>query len=571
MALKELSTNKKVEEEALSLGYTPLQSKILGNRLESLELFRDPSVSIPSPFSFDEGEKAINAIFDAIVNKKRIWLVSDFDNDGVGAMAASFYILTKIFNVSENLIRVQVTKRFDGYGLTQKAIDKMLSEESTPPDILITMDLGSSNGSEVNYLKSQCPNMDVIVTDHHDVPPKGYPEGITAFINPNKPWCSYPDKAICGAAVVFFVLEGVRIKMEKQGLLNLENVWTEKQASPFFALSYVASSTIADAVSMQSPVNRYIVSYGLNLMNQGVFPSWVALKNKMDKNEPISEVTLGWLLGPMINATSRLGEHEISPFKFFTSPSLPLAENHLNKMEKVNTSRKAIQSELYQKAMLEAIKQKDDSSLVIVLEDAYPGIAGVVAGRLVSDFKKPVFVLMPSSEGVYTGSCRAPNEFVILPLLRALPNGLLIKFGGHKSVAGLSISSEKIPLFKKLIDEQVDNSGVVVSSSTMIDFYFDGIPTFQTYNELFAFAPYGMGFSQPILGAKGEVVDVNNISKKTDAHKRIQFRTESGSVLTLNYFNAPSSFDFNFNEVAYTLGKNYFRGSTKLQFSLEGI
>lgn len=566
MALLERKPNPVIEQEALSMGFTELQSRLLGNRLSiSVDDFLNRHArSIPAPTDFNHGEEAINEILSAIENKKRIWLVSDFDNDGVGAMATSNYLLTKVLNYPKELLRVQVTKRSDGYGLTQKAIDLMLKEtdDSNRPDLLITMDLGSSNGKEVEYLKSQCPDMKIIITDHHDVPETGYPENIAAFINPNKPRCNYPDKTICGAAVVFFILDGVRVKMMEKGYNPLHD--------PYLALSYVASSTVADAVSMESPLNRFIVSFGTNLMNQSVFPSWVSLKKQMESTEKVNEITLGWLLGPMINATSRLGENEDAPFRFFSGETLIQSDKHLKRMSDVNLKRKDIQARLYEIARQDANSQADNACIIVKLNETYPGIAGVVAGRLMEDFKKPVFVLMPSAPGVLTGSARAPGVFFVLEYLRNLPEGTTIKHGGHKSVAGLSLFEEKFEIFKTLMNEQIENSGLKAIEQTLFDKVITGMPSKELFTEIRALAPFGQGFSQPVFMTSGNLLDIENISKKTEAHKRLIFKDESGDILKLNYFNAPPIND-EIKEVAYSLNENHFRGKVNLQLAVEGI
>lgn len=567
MTIKKMETNHETEKKALERGFTPLQAIILGNRLtlEIDDFLHRHDNELPSPYSFKDANLAINALAEAINGREKIWLVSDFDNDGVGAMAASFYLLTKVIGYPEDLIRVQVTKRSDGYGLTKKAIDLMLKEtdEETRPDILVTMDIGSSNGEEAKYLQSKCPDMQVVITDHHDVPPKGFPENITAFVNPNKPGCNYPDKTICGAAVVFFILDGVRIKLESEGLKTL--------TSPYNALSYVASSTVADAVSIESPLNRFIVKYGVQLMNNGIFPAWVTLKNKMERTEEISEITLGWLLGPMINATSRLGDGLDAPFRFLSASTGLVASHNLDRMEEVNAKRKEIQNQLYKDARIEAESQKDNACLVIKLNEKFPGIGGVVAGRLMEDYKKPVFVLMPSEPGVITGSARAPSEYFVLEYLRSLPEGTMIKFGGHKSVAGISLLEEKFELFKTLINEAIKSSGVKVSRQTLYDIEKEGMPTPEDFYELRALAPYGMRFPQPVFAAFGDIEDIENISKKTDAHKRILFREQgSNQIIKINYFNAPPSLDDTLNAIAYNVGENHFRGRKTIQLTVAG-
>lgn len=548
------------------MGLTPMQSAILANRLEIpvSEFFSKYQNQIPSPYSFDEGEKAVKAISDAIWKGEKIWLVSDYDMDGIGGMSSCVYLLHHVIGVPmENLI-IQVSRRADGYGLTRPTIDKTLKTftDDNKPSVLVTMDIGSANGPETMYLQKEMPELKIVVTDHHHVP-EDHPVGIEAFVNPNKPGCNYEDKTICGAAVVFFILDAVRMELQSRG-------WQmNPSAPPEYAYAFLAASTVADVVSMQSPLNRMIVSYGLFLQNQQVFPAFAALKKHLEA-EPISEITMGWTLGPMVNATTRLQKRERSPLMFFTATANARAFSSLETLLEVNTERKEVQKELYSKALNQGKSQTDSAAIIISLEDELPGVAGGVASMLVQDFNKPVILLMPAGDGdLLTGSSRAPEGYDLVSAYHNLPEGILVKAGGHKGAAGLSLMKDKFDELYTELNKEIASQDVQTDDNAYYDFELTPeININQAVQEIRALAPYGQKFEAPVFKVTGQVKDISNISKKSDAHKNIELLTPMG-VLTLKYFNAPSVLDETYNTFLVELNQNYFNGSITTQLSVK--
>jgi len=548
------------------MGFNEFQSNILAGRLNLSvnDFFTKHQASIPSATEFNHGQEAIDAIAETVRSGGKIWLVSDYDADGVGGMASSIYLLHYVMGVPMENIIPQVSRRSDGYGLTIPTVEKKLKyfeASKETPDLLITMDIGSANGESTDLLKERLPNLKVVVTDHHHVPEKGFPENITAFINPNKPGCDYPDKTICGASVVFFVLDAVRIKLQNEG-------WV-MNADPSLAYSYLACSTIADVVSMRSPLNRLIVSYGLHLQNQGVFPAWRQLKKTLDAKEPITEMTMGFSLGPMVNATTRLQKKENSPLMFFTSATESRAGASLEILQKINDERKSIQKDLYRSAFNEAEKQADAPVAVIKLDDNLPGVAGGVAGMLVTDFNKPVILIMPTSnKDVLSGSSRAPEGYDLVSAFNNIKEGVLLKAGGHKGAAGLSLLDENFNEFFEEINKQMAEQAKEAAKEDPVAYFdmeiTDGVDLNSAMSNVESLAPYGQEFEAPVFLIKGEVTGIQNISKKTDAHKKISVSTPAGTV-TMSYFNAPSSLTEASNTFLVVLNRNYFNGSVSIQ------
>jgi len=65
--------------------------------------------------------------------------------------------------------------------------------------LVITVDCGVTDFEEIEYAQSL--GIDVIVTDHHEVPEKLPPA--FALLNPHRPDCPYPFSHLAGVGVAF--------------------------------------------------------------------------------------------------------------------------------------------------------------------------------------------------------------------------------------------------------------------------------------------------------------------------------------------------------------------------------
>lgn len=579
------TADSSVYNDAVQMGASPIQATILANRLtrplnDFLSRYSD---GLPSPFSMGDVDKAANRIARAIQNQEKIWILSDFDNDGIGGMAVAKHIFIDVFKHPAALMDNQITHRdTDGYGLTMGAISKMEAryESKEKPDLLITIDIGSSNGAEASYLKEHYPEMDVIVTDHHHVPEKGYPDGICAFVNPNKPGDPFEDGTICGASVIFFVLEAARSILEKNMFFgqNTISVWS--------AIPFLASATIADCVSMESPLNRYLVQHGLSYINQSQEPNWRALKAEFapSSEQVITEETMGWKLGPMINSNSRMGMDGQVPLSFFLAKDNLTAETSLTKMMEVNASRKDVQNEILDEALAQAEAQDELNAIIVHLEKGVAGVGGIVASRIKEKFGKPTIVLTTIGDNKSTGSARSVDGLSVLDALKEtdkrLPE-LFLKFGGHHAAAGMTVRNEWIIDFRRTLSEVIDEmtGGQELVPSFKVDARLLGKDiNMNLINEIEALGPYGQKFESPLFEVKGEVSLWEPLSKKTHVHVKLHIQLQDGLVMPFTWFNAlksdeyePLFFPGQPVKAVVSLSKNVFRGKASMQALIHGV
>lgn len=512
--------NKPLYDEARDKGYTHLQALILANREipegTDLEGFMNPDFShIPNIGLIEDIHKAGERIADAIENNELIGLVCDFDVDGTSSAAVMYKALVDLFGAEPNNVIVFISNRMkEGYGFSFDVLDRIL-ERDPIPTLLITADQGSADGARVTkYLeemKKRGLEGDVIISDHHEIPKSGGPKDAHSFVNPQRKDCQFPDKTICGCTVALFLMAATRQKLIKRNLIQNEEAGIRE------LVAYSTAATIADCVSMASGTNRAIVTQGLREINSGSIPAWKQMaKFKKDPLELLKAESIGFGLGPRINACSRTGGDGLNAVRYYLADNDFDASRYLEYLNTDNEIRKDIEKRLVDEATISAMKMVDQGylSLVIFNKNGHHGIHGIAASRLVERFGRPVIMLspkevikreitkleaedllkfkilkfeefydLPGSEFVtsvkdkketkyflnnitiVSGSARSidglgDNQKEFLSILECLidvqdKREVFIGFGGHGMAAGMSLKYENIPLLRKGIEMTV--------------------------------------------------------------------------------------------------------------------
>ena len=402
-------TNNDLYKKAIDAKTTKLQALIIANRdLPSgtdINGFMNPSLDhIPNIGLLSDIQKAGSRIADAIINKEVIALACDFDVDGISSSAVLYKAIVDLFNVSPHLLNVCISNRMtEGYGFSSKVI-KRLTELNPMPTLVITADQGSANSAEVSlYIKETKKELkktnsniskiaDVIISDHHEIPPSGGPVDAYAFVNPQQKIDKFPDKTICGCTVAMFLMAATRSALIKKGYLDKNS----SSIKPLMA--YSTAATISDCVSMASELNRAIVQQGLSEMEKETLPAWSVMKDHfISHGEPFTAEKIAFGLGPMINACSRTGGDGLNAVRYYLSETKEEAERYFSFLEVDNKKRKDIEKRLVLEAKEKAIDliNQGYSSLVIPLKNGHHGIHGIAASRLVETFGYPTIILSP--------------------------------------------------------------------------------------------------------------------------------------------------------------------------------
>lgn len=397
---------------------------------EKVDKFLNAGVSgLHNPFLLADMDKVVEKINYYVSNNKKILIMGDYDTDGISASA----ILYKYFESRNFKVDVFLPNRFvDGYGLTIESLDKVNNLYS--PDLIITVDSGITCVEEVEYCKEL--GIDIIITDHHDIPEK-IPD--TLIINPKLNNQIYPFKELCGA--------GVALKLV-HALGGLE------ESLKYTTIATLA--TVADIVPLLDE-NRSIVKLGLENQKEQLPKGLKKLCSTLKISLPLSSSDIAFKIAPKINATGRMGDAIIS-FNLYVENNDAEIKKNIDLLLELNDKRlnetNTILSSAYE--MLEDTNVSRLGMIVLYNENWESGVLGIICSKLVERYNKPV-CLLSQVDGEYKGSLRSIPGINVFEALTSVGD-LLIRFGGHNQAGGLSIEKKNLKEFRRRINEYVLNN-----------------------------------------------------------------------------------------------------------------
>ncbi len=436
------------------------------------------------PFRLKEMDRAVSRIRIAIRRSERVVIYGDYDVDGV--TATTLYL---DFFKSEGLeAGFYIPHRLkEGYGLNESAIRTLHNRGTT---LLITADCGTTSVDEIHLASSL--GMDVIVTDHHEVPSELPPA--VALLNPKRADAGYPEKGLCTAGLAFKVIQALTGNFKTDGL------------------DLVALGTIAD-VSPLMGENRFLVKEGLNQLTEGRRHGIRALKEAAGLPDgPVKAGTVGFTLAPRINASGRMTDAG-DAVRLLTTQSLEEARRIAQSLNLQNRLRQEIEARIVEEACARVESEYDfkkDGCIVLASRGWHLGVVGIVAARLVERYHRPTVLLAVDSDGLAKGSARSIAGFHLCDGLRRCQE-LLIRFGGHYFAAGLTLREENIPAlrerlssvaFETLSPEDFQPKQMIDASVAWEDL------TLRLVSELESLAPFGPANPEPTLLLR-EVIPVN--------------------------------------------------------------
>ncbi|MGQ7246823.1 single-stranded-DNA-specific exonuclease RecJ [Halomonas sp. V046] len=573
------SRNQSLYRRALESGLSELQARILAGRLADYDgeiaPLVDPSLrSLAHPERLADGVRAAERIAQAVAEGEHIGILTDYDVDGITSHVVIRRTLCELFGVPESRLHSLIGHRIqDGYGISLPLVERTL-KLGPRPTLVITADCGSSDEPRIARLKAA--GIDVVVSDHHALPIEGPPPSAYATVNPTRQDCDYPDATIAGCMVAWLLMSLTRQVLIQQAVVAPS---TPKLSA---WLSYVALGTVADCVSLgASAINRAVVRHGLTLINRMGEPCWRAMAERLGADSvPFNAETLGFQMGPRINARSRLDD-PYAALHYMLAGDDSVARQHLEVLDADNQSRKAIEADMTEVAKgLAAEALASDAPIIIVyLSDGHPGVQGIVASRLVQAYGRPTLVLTPAAEaGMLTGSGRSIEALHLRDALQRafeLAPETLPRFGGHRGAAGVGVPLDRLEEFRRALTQAVGEQLEGVHLAPRI--YTDGELTstelrLETLAELELLGPYGREFDAPLF--EGEFL-VERVKPVGDGSHLMMELSRQGLTLKAIWFRALTPGDMpSFGEgatlrCAFKLNRNRFRGRESLQLMVE--
>ena len=505
-----------------------LFQELVEKRGYSEEFLRPDYKKLVSPFLLPDAKKAVERIKEAVLGGEKVLIYGDYDVDGVTASTVMNDAL-KLAGVKDVLI--MLPDRFkDGYGMSKKVVQ---AAKEQGRGLVITVDCGSRNKEIVRDLKKE--GIETIITDHHEVP-EVLPEAV-AVVNPKRRdvqncienWEENSEKIL-----LLRDLAGVGVAFTLARALVLEGLIPDGQEK--WLLDLVLIGTICDSMKMTEE-NRRLCYYGMKVLKKTRRPGLKELLRLIGKQELTSEV-IGFQIGPRLNAAGRMSSAK-KALGLLMATSRPEAAKIAAELEELNKERRSEQN-----AAVKEIKEmgEEKSPVLVYQGEWHEGVLGIIAGRLVEEYKKPAFVFSEVG-GVLKGSGRSFGEF---NLAKALENcaGSIIAGGGHAGACGVKVEKEKIKNFIQEINdyyrglklfeqerflEEREDLAVYGAEEFNLDFL----------EELKILEPFGVGNRVPIFLMRKMMILEKALMGDEGQHLRLLVRGEGRKAIKLLAFNAP--------------------------------
>lgn len=468
-------------------------------------------------------DKAVEILREKLEEGKRLRVIGDYDIDGVNATYILLEGLKRLGADADYDIPDRMT---DGYGLNIHLVQRAYDDGV---DTVLTCDNGIAAAEEIAFGKDM--GMTVIVTDHHEVPfeewggKKQYllPPA-DAVVDPKRPDCEYPFPHLCGAAVAYKLMEALWESMGRDSE-DLDDL-----------IENVAIATVGDVMDLKGE-NRIFVKEGLQMLERTRNPglrSLIECTGLADKT--ISAYHIGFVLGPCLNASGRLDTAKRA-LRLLEAKTRKEADQLAWDLKALNDSRKEMTEKAVKEAelMVEASALKEDRVLVIYLPDCHESLAGIVAGRIRERYYKPAFVLTNASEGL-KGSGRSIEAYSMYEELSRCKD-LLMRFGGHRQAAGLSMKRENLESFRKMINDYCTLTPKDLTEKVVIDMEMPfSCVTEGLIRELALLEPFGKGNTKPVFAARNvRLMDMRVMGRKKNVLK-MRAVDANGSTVEAVYF-----------------------------------
>ncbi len=533
--------------------------KILVNRgldtSEAIQGFLNPELeNLKDPFSMTGMEAAVERVQSALYANERVMIYGDYDVDGITATTLLYMVLNKLGAQTEYYLPNRLTQ---GYGLSTDGIDKARDLGVT---LIITVDTGITAVEEIEYARSQ--GIEVVVTDHHE-PGESLPNAL-AIINPKQPDCEYGGE-LSGVGVAYKFAQGLYLRFGQD----------EEELHEH--LDLVAMGTSADIVPLVGE-NRILTKFGIQQIARTTKPgikSLAFVAGLMGKEIGTGQVV--FILAPRINALGRLGDCS-EAIRLLSTRDERLAAEIARKLDSENKRRKEIDEKTLHEAldqMHEVVDLENDNAIVLAAEGWHQGVIGIVASRLVEKYHLPT-VMIAISDGEGKGSARSIPGFHLCEALKECEH-LLIRYGGHKYAAGLSILPENIEAFREKFRE-VSAKNLTVED-TQAKLHIDLEIELREISDAFVgsverFAPFGPQNMRPVFLTRNcEVVG----SPYVVGNNHLKMKVRKGDAVV-------DVIGFGFGDMArvisdkgclvdvvYALEFNTYNGVTRIQMRVRDI
>lgn len=547
-----------VDDIAKKVNLPPLVVKILvcRNMTDPVEIdkFINPNMAdLVDPFLIPGMEAGVERTIQALQENETIMIYGDYDVDGITAASLMFLVLNKL---GANVHYYLPNRLVEGYGLSEEGI---IEAERKGASLIISVDTGITAGKEVEYAKEKF--IDCVITDHHE-PGETLPNA-AAVVNPKLG--TSIGRELAGVGVAFKFAQGLYSRLGQD------------QSELYEHLDLVALGTSADVVPLVNE-NRILTSFGIGQIMRSSKPGLKSLVFECDlMGKEITTSQIVFIIAPRINAVGRLGGAE-KAIKLLTTKDTQTASSIAKFLEIENRRRKSIDENTLEEALGQIEKSVDlenDKAIVLHSEGWHQGVIGIVASRLVEKYYLPtVLIAVDNNEG--KGSGRSIPGFHLHDALKSCED-LLLRYGGHKYAAGMSIAPDRIQefqqRFKRVAASQLNPEDLIRKLHIDAELDLDDID-FDLVDMLERFAPFGPENMKPVFITRNlEIVGSPQVVGRNHLRMRVRSGRKVFDVIGFgfgDYAEQLSMHGVDF-DMAYVIEKNIHNGVTKIQLRVKDI
>jgi len=475
---------------AQRLGLPEILGRLLAARgvgAEAAADFLDPTLRalLPDPSVLADMDLAAARLADAVGRGETVGVFGDYDVDGAcsGAVIASFLRglgCPTLAHVPDRLA--------EGYGPNLPALQNLIARGAT---LIVCVDCGTAAG---HILAEVQPVADVLVLDHHKS--DGVPPAVAATVNPNRLDCRSGLGHLCAAAIAFLTVVATVRVLRRAGFFA-----ARPEPDLLALLDLVALATVCDVMPLTG-LNRALVAQGLKVMARRGRPGIAALLDVALVRDKPSAMTLGFALGPRINAAGRISEADLG-LRLLLCEDPVEARGLAATLDAVNRQRQQVELSMLEAAMQAAEAQASGGHPVVLVagHEWHPGVVGIVAGRIKERFNRPACVLAVA-DGVAKGSGRSvPGLDLGAAVIAARQAGILNTGGGHAMAAGFSLPEARLADFHAFLAERL---AAAADLPSVADLSVEGTVavagcSMDLAMQIARLAPFGPGNEEPVL------------------------------------------------------------------------
>ena len=520
--------------------------------VDAAKRFLRPAIEqVESAEALADLPRAADRLAAAVRAGEPILVHGDYDVDGI----CSTTLITKALRALGGKVTPFIPDRMrDGYDLGPAGV---AAAKALGARVVLTCDCGTTAVPAGAALRAAA--IDLIISDHH-LPGGPLPPAF-AVINPRRADCPSIDKDLAAVGVAYKLALAVtrRLGGDESGVHAM--------------LDLVALATIADVAPLRGE-NRVFVRLGLRQLQETRNLGLRALIRaaRLD-GKPLTAGRVGFTLAPRLNALGRL-RRAIRGVELLLAEDEATANTIARECEELNEKRQEMDRRILDEAMQRIDRMDLDATWGIVLDSAdwHPGVIGIVASRVVERTGRPA-MMIAVQDGVGKGSGRSIGAFDLHDALLRCTD-LLVRHGGHRAAAGLTIEAALIPAFAERFNavarERLTADDLVPRLRTDLELPLDQAD--EAFERALRYLePFGVGNPGPVMVARDVLIAAAPRKIGADGIKLV-LETGRGRLDSVGWGLGSRSGELRPGarvDLAYRLDVNEYQGTRTLQAVLQ--